>query len=152
VKPSKFQPPEPKTGTYILPVINIDTPSPELSTIGPTAVTLFPHFHRLVGEELQAPTSHPFTIEPIAPDLIKADTGSHYTSQEFNDTCIASNILVSLVAPMHQPQKTYMAERIWQSIHILAISMFVHARLPYVFTYYALLYTIEVFSVLPINI
>ena len=62
-------------------------------------------------------------------DRIRADAGSEFTSGSFKDFCMEHNINLSLVAPKRL-DNNHLAERSWQTIHKIAHSMLVHARLP----------------------
>ena len=60
-------------------------------------------------------------------------------------------INLSLAAPKKQSQNHY-AERTWQTVHSMAGTMQVHARLPdtYRYLFHAIRYASEVFAVLPV--
>jgi transposase InsO family protein len=76
-------------------------------------------------------------------DRIQADAGSEFTSEEFRQFCITHQINLSLAAPKHQ-ENNHLAERSWQTIHRMARSMLVHARLPDKYYYHAIRYAAAV--------
>lgn len=83
-------------------------------------------------------------------DRIRADTGSEFTSDEFKHFCILHRINLLLAAPKHQ-ENNHLAERSWQTIHRMAHSMLVHARLPDKYHFHAIRYATAVFNVLPVK-
>ena len=57
---------------------------------------------------------------------------------------------MSFAPPKHQ-EGNHFVERTWQSLRKLAQSMLVHARLPDMYMYHALLHACHVFNVLPLK-
>ena len=57
---------------------------------------------------------------------IRADAGSQFIAEEFRAACREHRINLSLAAPKHQEMNHY-AERGWQTIHRMALSMLTHA-------------------------
>jgi transposase InsO family protein len=83
-------------------------------------------------------------------DRLKADAGSEFTSGAFKQFCAAHRINLSLAAPKRQ-ENNHLAERSWQTIHRMARSMLVHARLPDQFHFHAIRYAASVFNILPVK-
>jgi hypothetical protein len=83
-------------------------------------------------------------------DRIEADAGSEFTSEEFKQFCVSQRINISLAAPKHQ-ENNHLAERSWQTIHRMAHSMLVHARLPDKYHFHAIRYAATIFNVLPVK-
>jgi len=81
---------------------------------------------------------------------IRADSGSQFTSQAFKDHCWQSGINLTFAAPKKQYQN-HQAESSWQTTTNMAMSLIVHARLPDFFMYHSLLYSCQIFNVLPVN-
>ena len=97
-----------------------------------------------------APAAHPIVIEPLDLCKIKADAGSQFTSAEFQKACANARIAVNLAAPKHQEQNNF-AERTWQSVKQIADKIMVHARLPPIYTYHAILYAIYIHNIFPVK-
>jgi len=83
-------------------------------------------------------------------DRLKADAGSEFTSGAFKQFCAAHRINLSLAAPKRQ-ENNHLAERSWQTIHRMARSMLVHARLPDQYHFHAIRYAASVFNILPVK-
>jgi hypothetical protein len=83
-------------------------------------------------------------------DRIRADAGSEFTSGPFKQFCATHKIKLSLAAPKRQ-DNNHLAERSWQTIHKMARSMLVHARLPDQYHYHAIRYAASVFNILPVK-
>jgi hypothetical protein len=81
---------------------------------------------------------------------IRADSGSQFTSQEFKEHCWKAGIHLNLAAPKKQYQN-HLAEQSWQTINAMARSLLVHAQLPDSFMFHALVYSCNIFNVLPIK-
>jgi hypothetical protein len=62
-------------------------------------------------------------------DRLCADAVSEFALKEIKQFCLSNRINVSLAAP-NRPDNNHLAERSWQTIHRMAQSMLVHARLP----------------------
>jgi len=83
-------------------------------------------------------------------DRVRADAGSEFTSGPFKQFCATHKINLSLAAPKRQ-DNNHLAERSWQTIHRMARSMLVHARLPDQYHYHAIRYAASVFNILPVK-
>ena len=83
-------------------------------------------------------------------EKLKSDSGSQFTSKEFRAYCCHNGVCLSLAAPKQQWQNNR-AERTWQTIHNMARSMLVHARLPDDYWYHAVRYASAVFNVSPVQ-
>jgi len=83
-------------------------------------------------------------------EKIKGDAGSEFNSTEFEQFCIDRYIVLSLASPKHQ-EGNHFAERTWQSLRKLAQSTLVHARLPDMYMYHALLHAWHVFNPLSLK-
>jgi len=81
---------------------------------------------------------------------IRADSGGQFTSQEFKEHCWKAGIHPNLAAPKKQYQN-HLAERSWQMINAMARSLLVHAWLPDSFMFHALVYSCNIFNVLPVK-
>jgi transposase InsO family protein len=81
-------------------------------------------------------------------EKIRADAGSEFDSALFAQHCFDEGIRLTLAAPKKQCQN-HLAERTWQMISSIARSLLVHARLPDIFLYQALIYAAHMFNVLP---
>ena len=103
------------------------------------ALTTFAAAHRLIRG---------FTFWDI--EKIKSDAGTEFTSQEFEQFCAEKRVAVSFAPPKHQ-EGNHFAERTWQSLRKLAQCMLVHARLPDMYLYHALLHACNVFNILPLK-
>jgi transposase InsO family protein len=80
---------------------------------------------------------------------VRADAGSQFTSEEFSTYCREAGIQLILAAPKKQYQN-HLAEHTWQTISSMGHSLLVHARLPDIFMYHALVYACHIFNVLPV--
>ncbi len=83
--------------------------------------------------------------------MVKSDAGTEYTLQEFEQFCADKRVAVSFAPPKHQ-EGNHFAERTWQSLRKLARCMLVHARLPDMYLYHALLHAYNVFNILPLKV
>jgi hypothetical protein len=83
-------------------------------------------------------------------DRIRADAGSEFTSDEFKQFCIVHHINLLLAAPKHR-ENNHLAKRSWQTIHRVARSMLVHARLPDKYHFHPIRYVAAVFNMLPVK-
>ena len=83
-------------------------------------------------------------------DRVRADAGSEFTSGPFKQFCATHKINLSLAAPKRQ-DNNHLAERSWQTIHRMARSMLVHARLPDQYHYHAIRYAASAFNILPVK-
>jgi hypothetical protein len=83
-------------------------------------------------------------------DRFHADAGPEFTFERFKQFCVKNRISLSLLAPKRQ-DNNHLAERSWQTIHRMARSMLVHARLPDKNHFHAIRYTASVFNVLPVK-
>jgi hypothetical protein len=82
-------------------------------------------------------------------ERIRADAGSQFTSEEFSTYCREVGIQLVLAAPKKQHQK-HLAECTWRTISSMGRSLLVHARLPHITMYHALVYACHIFNVLPV--
>ena len=98
--------------------------------------------------KFMAPSNHPVIIEPIDINRIKADAGSQFTSEEFQQACADSRIAVNLAAPKHQEQNSF-AESTWKTVQSLSDRIMVHSRLPPEFKFHADLYAVVIKNVIP---
>jgi transposase InsO family protein len=89
-----------------------------------------------------------FTLWDI--EKIKSDAGTEFTSQEFKQFCVEKRVAVSFAPPKHQEGNNF-AERTWQSLRKLSQCMLVHAKLPDMYLYQALLHACNVFTILPLK-
>jgi len=103
------------------------------------ALSVFAAEHRLIS-----------SVKLWKIEKIKGDAGSEFNSTEFEQFCLDRRISVSFASPKHQ-EGNHFAERTWQSLRKLAQSMLVHARLPDMYMYHALLHACHVFNVLPLK-
>jgi hypothetical protein len=83
-------------------------------------------------------------------ERIRADAGSELTSAPFKQFCTQHRINLSLAAPKRQ-DNNHIAKHSWQTIHRMARSMLVHARLPDQYHYHAIRYAASVFNILPVK-
>ena len=84
-------------------------------------------------------------------ERISADAGTQYTSTEFKDECQTRRVPLTLAAPEHQ-EMNRQVEVTWRTLHTVAHSLMVHARVPEVYVNFELMYTTDhIFPVLPIN-
>jgi hypothetical protein len=83
-------------------------------------------------------------------EKLKSDSGSQFTSKEVRVYCCDNGVCLSLAAPKQQWQN-HCAEWTWQTIHNMARSMLVHARLPDDYWYHAVRYALAVFNLLPVQ-
>jgi hypothetical protein len=83
-------------------------------------------------------------------DRIKVDAGSEFTSGPLKQFCTENQINPSLATPKRQ-DNNHIAERAWQTIHRMARSMLVHARLPDQYHFHVIRYAASVFNILPVK-
>ena len=84
-------------------------------------------------------------------ERISADSGTQFTSTDFEEefqTCI---VHLTLAAPEHQ-EMNRQVEVTWGMLRTVAHSLMVHARVPELYVHFALIYTTDhIFPVLPIK-
>ena len=84
-------------------------------------------------------------------ERISADVGTQFTLTEFKDECQTRGVFLTVVAPEHQ-EMNGQVEFTWITLRTIAHSLMVHARVPEVYVYFALMYTTDhIFPVLPIK-
>ena len=84
-------------------------------------------------------------------ERISADAGTQFTLTEFKDECQTRGVRLTLAAPEHQ-EMNRQVEVTWRTLHSVAHSIMVHARVPEVYVHFAIMYmTDHIFPVLPIK-
>ena len=84
-------------------------------------------------------------------EIISADAGTQFTLMEFKDECQTRRVCLKLAAPEHQ-EMNGQVEVTWRTLHTVAHSLKVHARVPEVYVHFALMYTTDhIFPVIPIK-
>jgi len=157
-----------RPGKYIF--LDIEHP---ITTAGLTTATTYPfylivvdaysryvHFYGLPNkstkavatalQQYQADNKPAETFGFISLEKIRADAGTQFTSSKFANHCRAQGIHLSLAAPKKQYQN-HLTERTWQTTSTMARALLVHACLPDIFWYHALMYASYIFNVLPVR-
>ena len=84
-------------------------------------------------------------------ERISADAGTQFISTEFKEECQINGVRLTLAAPEHQ-EMNGQVEVTWRTLHTIAHSLMVHARVPENYIHFALMYTTYyIFPVLPIK-
>ena len=84
-------------------------------------------------------------------ERISADVGTQFTPKEFKDECQTRGVLLTLAVPEHQ-EMNGQVKVTWRTLHTVAHSLMVHARVPEVYVHFALIYTTDqIFQVIPIK-
>ena len=84
-------------------------------------------------------------------ETIQTDTGTHFTSKEFQECLSVHEVRLELAAPYHQKMNGHV-EVTCQTFRNIAHSIMVHARVSDKYVYTALIYTTgHIFPVIPIK-
>ena len=84
-------------------------------------------------------------------EIISADAVTQFTSTEFKEEYQTRRVHLRLAAPEHQ-EMNGQVEATWRTLRTVAHALMVHARVPEVYVYFALMYTTDhIFPVLPIK-
>ena len=84
-------------------------------------------------------------------EIISADTGTQFTSTEFQDECQTHGVRLTLVAPDNHKINRQVKVR-WRTLIMIAQSLMVHARVLEAYIHFASMYTADhIFPVIPIK-
>jgi hypothetical protein len=82
----------------------------------------------------------PGSLECLTKITVGYSSFTEFTPQEFEQFCADKRVAFSFAPPKHQ-EGNHFVKRTWQSLRKLAQSMLVHARLPDMYLYHALLHS-----------
>ena len=91
-----------------------------------------------------------YNTEVHLTDRIQADYGTVFTSESCQNFCINNKFKLTLALPKYLEMNPIL-ERTFQSLALIKNSLIVQARVDETFTYVALQYACEIFSIIPVR-
>ena len=76
-------------------------------------------------------------------ERISADAGTQFTSAESKEECQTHGVCLTLAAPKHQ-EMNGKVEVTWRTLHTIAHSLMVHARVPENYIHFALIVHVSI--------